>query len=60
MYATFDLSTGSPQLETYFTIFDALPEFSDGLDADILEGMLEAGMEVSEERLDGAFILDIP
>ena len=59
MDTAFHLRTSRPELEPNFTFFNACPQLPNILDPKILERMLHPGIQIRQERLHAAFILDV-
>ena len=60
MNATFDLSTSSPHLETNSTSMNTFLKLAHRSDTNILQGMLNTGVEIGKECLDASFVLHVP
>ena len=59
MYASLNLCACRPEFESYPTPFNAILQLCDAFDPDILEGVLHPSMQVRQEGLDTALVLDV-
>ena len=60
MNATLDLRTRRPQLEPDLLRLHSLVQLCNAPTPNVLQGMLNARIEVLQKRLDGALVLDVP
>jgi len=59
MDTTFHLRTSRPELKSNFALFNPLPQLPNIPDPNILERMLHPNIQIRQERLHTAFILDV-